>query len=161
MAQTQKCQVIFAPSNETPRDDIVKTVFLAGTTNNVPGEADWREKLAASLADVPVALFNPHRADWDGSWSESVCFPPYREQLTWEMEKQERADVIAFHFHPQTQAAVSLLELGLCARVAGKAVVCCPSGYWKRGNVQMVCEIFGVQMVDSAEELGAAILNTL
>lgn len=56
---------------------------------------------------------------------------------------------------------MSLLELGLCARVPGKAIVVCPEGYWKRGNVQIVCERFGVEMVDGVEGLKAAILERL
>jgi hypothetical protein len=51
--------------------------------------------------------------------------------------------------NPTTQALISLLELGLCARKPGSAIVFFPEGYWKRGNVQMVCQIFHIEMLES------------
>ena len=65
---------------------------------------------------------------------------------------QEAADVIAMYFDPNTQAPISLLELGMFAP-SGKMVVCCPEGFWKRGNVQIVCKKYGINLVESLEEL--------
>lgn len=73
---------------------------------------------------------------------------------------QERADVVVVYFEPGTEGHVSLLELGLCAR-SEKALVACPEGYKKRGNVQAVCQRFGVRMVDSYEELRDELLRRL
>jgi hypothetical protein len=53
-----------------------------------------------------------------------------------------------------------LLELGLFAR-SGKMVVCCPGGYWRRGNVQIVCKRFGILLVDTLEELKNAVVDKL
>ena len=39
------------------------------------------------------------------------------------------------------------------ALFAGKTVVCCEEGFWKRGNVEMVCEKFGVRCVRTTGEL--------
>jgi hypothetical protein len=157
MAQT-KSQVIYAPSEEAPRR--LKSIFLAGTTNKVD-LSDWRETLSASLSELPVTIYNPYRPDWDSSWTEDINFIPFREQVQWELEKQDKADIIVIYFHPATQAPVSLLELGICARVPGKAIVVCPEGYWKRGNVQIVCERYGVEMVDDVDALKGAIVNRL
>lgn len=157
MSQTQ-CQVIYAPSNEAPRG--VKSVFLAGTTNRVDSR-DWRELLSTALSDMPVTIYNPYRSDWDSSWHEDINFAPYREQVEWELEKQEKADVVVIYFHPASQAPVSLLELGLCARVPGKTIVVCPEGYWKRGNVQIVCKKFGIEMVDTDNGLREAVVEKL
>lgn len=158
MAQ-QRSQVIYAPSAERPRG--LASVFLAGTTSKVDAEPDWRGTLATLLADRPVTLLNPYRADWDASWREDVDFSPYREQVEWELTRQDEADVVVVYFHPATQAPVSLLELGLCARVPGKAVVLCPPGYWKRGNVLMVCRRYGIEVVESIEGLRDAIVKRL
>ena len=157
MAQARN-QVIYAPSDEAPRG--VKSVFLAGTTSKVD-TSDWRETLSTSLSDVPVTMYNPYRADWDSSWREDINFAPYREQVEWELDKQDKADIVVVYFHPATQAPVSLLEFGICARVPGKAIVLCPDGYWKRGNVQIVCKKFGVEMVDSVDGLREAIVKRL
>lgn len=153
-----RSQVVYAPFKEAPRG--VKSVFLAGTTSKVD-TTDWRENLSASLANHPVTIFNPYRADWDSTWREDINFAPYREQVEWELSKQDEADMVVIYFHPATQAPVSLLEFGLCARVPGKAIVLCPEGYWKRGNVQIVCEKLGVEMVNSLDGLKEAILKRL
>lgn len=157
MAQ-QRSQVIYAPSGQLPQG--LKSVFLAGTTSKVDA-TDWRETLSALLSDHRITIYNPYRADWDSTWREDINFPPYREQVKWELEKQEQADIVVVYFHPATQAPISLLELGLCARQPGKAIVYCPEGYWKRGNVQMVCEKFGIEIVDSIEELKNGIVKRL
>ncbi|KMK63306.1 hypothetical protein Y699_04136 [Aspergillus fumigatus Z5] len=157
MAQP-KNHIIYAPSEETPRG--VKSVFLAGTTSKVdPG--DWRETLSTSLSDLPVTIYSPYRPDWDSSWREDIDFAPYREQVEWELDKLDKSDTVVIYFHPATQAPISLLELGLCARVPGKALVVCPEGYWKRGNVQIVCEKYGVEMVDNVDALRDAIVERL
>lgn len=62
------------------------------------------------------------------------------------------ADVIVFNFVAGQQCPVTLLEMGLYAG-SGKAVVCCPVGFWKRGNVQMVCERFRIPLVEGLEEV--------
>lgn len=153
-----RSQIIYAPSDEVPQ--FVKSVFLAGTTSKVD-TTDWREALSNSLSDAPVTIYNPYRADWDSSWREDINFALYREQVEWELEKQDQADIVVIYFHPATQAPVSLLEFGLCARFPGKAIVLCPEGYWKRGNVQIVCNKFGVEMVDTVDGLKEAIMKKL
>ncbi|GFF56583.1 hypothetical protein IFM62136_03158 [Aspergillus lentulus] len=157
MAQP-KSQVIYAPSDEASRG--VKSIFLAGTTNKVD-TSDWRETLSTSLSDLSVTIYNPYRSDWDSSWREDIDFPPFREQVEWELDKQDKADIVLIYFHPATQAPVSLLELGICARIPGKAIVVCPEGYWKRGNVQIVCEKYGIEMVDNVGALRDAIVKRL
>lgn len=158
MMAGSRCQVINAPSDEPPRG--IMSVFLAGTTSKVDA-TDWREALCASLSDTPITIYNPYRADWDSSWREDIHFAPYRQQVEWELEKQDKTDVVVIYFHPATQAPISLLELGICARVPGKAIVVCPEGYWKRGNVQIVCQKFGMEMVDDVDRLRAAIVRRL
>ncbi len=73
----------------------------------------------------------------------------------------EAADVIALFFDPGTKSPISLLELGLWAKEGGgrdgKLIVCCPAGFWRRGNVQVVCAKFGVQLVETLEELKGAV----
>lgn len=94
-------------------------------------------------------------------WREDANFAPYREQVEWELEKLDKADVVVIYFHPATQASISLLEFGLCARVPGKAIVSRPEGYWKRGNVQIVCKKYGIEMVDDDDRLRKAVVKRL
>ncbi|KAI0015202.1 hypothetical protein F4780DRAFT_765175 [Xylariomycetidae sp. FL0641] len=155
MSPSQHSQVIFPPSKEAAVG--VKSVFLAGTTNKVEDD-DWRERLSAQLAHLPVTIFNPFCSRWDSSWNEDISCEPYREQVEWELEKQEQADVVVVYFHPKSQAPISLLELGLCVHT-GKAIVVCPQGYWKRGNVQIVCRRHGIMLLESVEGLKDAIVE--
>jgi hypothetical protein len=60
------------------------------------------------------------------------------------------------YFAPETRAPNTLLELGLFAR-SGKLVVCCPEGYWRRGNVQVVCRRYGAREVADLGALAQAI----
>ncbi|KAK1827340.1 hypothetical protein QBC39DRAFT_393789 [Podospora conica] len=39
------------------------------------------------------------------------------------------------------------------------AIVVCPEGYWKRGNVLMLCEKFDIEVVESIEGLKYAIVK--
>ena len=50
------------------------------------------------------------------------------------------------------QSPITLLELGLFAQTK-KLIVCCPDGFWRRGNVQVVCARYNVPLVDSLEAL--------
>jgi hypothetical protein len=68
----------------------------------------------------------------------------------------ERASVVAMYFAPPTQAPITLLELGLLAR-SGKLVVCCPPGFWRRGNVEVVCARYGVPLVAELPDLVRAV----
>ncbi|TDZ71613.1 hypothetical protein CTRI78_v001873 [Colletotrichum trifolii] len=125
-----------------------RSVFLAGTTS----KEDWRKHLIESIAHFPVVVFNPFRPDWDSSWKEDISDARFKDQVEWELEMQETATFIVVYFEPGTEAHISLLELGLCAR-SGKAIVACPEGYKKRGNVQVVCAKFGIPLLGSYEEL--------
>jgi hypothetical protein len=67
------------------------------------------------------------------------------------------------YFDPRGKAPITLLELGLYAR-SGKLIVCCPEGFWRRGNVQIVTQRYGVEMVPTLENLierVSSILNPL
>ena len=40
-------------------------------------------------------------------------------------------------------------------------MVCCPERYWKWGNVALVCERWGVEVVGTLAELGEGIVRRL
>jgi len=134
-------------------------VFLAGSIEM--GHApDWQAAVIAGLGAREVVIANPRRSAWDASWRQAVDEPRFVEQVTWELDALDRADVIAMHLDPATKAPISLLELGLHAR-GGKLVVCCPEGYHRKGNVDIVCARFGVAQVDTVDELVGAVLGRL
>ena len=117
----------------------------------------WHAVIEHSLwAEASLILLNPRRDEWDATWLQTIENPDFRRQVEWELEGMERADVIAMYFSPATKAPISLLELGLGART-GKLIVCCPDGYWRKGNVDVVCRRYGIEQVDDLEALAAAI----
>lgn len=120
------------------------------------GEAtDWQSKLVAHLdqvARLDLVILNPRRADWDSSWEQSIECREFREQVQWELSAQETADVIAMYFDPQTKAPITLLELGLFA-ASGKVIVCCPAGYWRRGNIEVVCDRYDIPLLNTLDQL--------
>jgi hypothetical protein len=119
-------------------------------------EPAWQTSLAASLSDLPIDILDPRLDDWDSSWIEDISFPPFKKQVAWEMDHAQTADVIVLYFPPERATPITLLELGMYA-ASGKAVVCCPEGFYKRGNVQMVCERYGIELVGSLERLGEVV----
>jgi Nucleoside 2-deoxyribosyltransferase like len=125
-------------------------VFLGGSIEM--GKAlDWQKEVTRALTDLDVLICNPRRKAWDASWPNTIDFAPFREQVEWELEALERADLILFYFDPDTKAPITLLELGLHAR--RKAIVCCPEGYWRKGNVDVVCRRYGIVQVGTLDEL--------
>jgi hypothetical protein len=150
-------RVIFAPQ---PYTKTGPTIFLSGSIDAPP--ATWQKKLTDSLSHLPITIINPHRPDWDSSWKEEISFEPFREQVNWELDGIEKADVIAVYFGKDSKAPISLMELGLGVRKGqGRMVVACPAGFYKRGNVQIVCGRFGVEVVNSVEELRDGVVKAL
>jgi Nucleoside 2-deoxyribosyltransferase like len=120
-------------------------VFLAGSID-MGSATDWQAALAQQLAHVPGVLVNPRRLDWGNAPAADTDSGQLRDQIGWELEALEQADLVAFHFAPGTLAPITLLELGLvCCRQP--AVVCCPPDYWRHVNVRMLCERYGVPQV--------------
>jgi hypothetical protein len=131
-----------------------RSLFLAGSIE-MGAAAPWQDEVIEALRSVDAVILNPRRPAWDASWVQSIENPVFREQVEWELAAQELATLVLFYFAPSTRAPITLLELGLLAR-SGKLVVCCPEGYWRKGNVDVVCARFGVEQVASLEALCAA-----
>lgn len=127
------------------------SVFLAGSIE-MGTAGQWQADFEQALADLDVTILNPRRDAWDATWVQSIDNPQFREQVEWELAGQDQATVIAMYFAPDTKAPITLLELGLFAR-SGKVIVCCPHGYWRHGNIEVVCRRYGVPLVASLAKL--------
>jgi len=125
-------------------------MFLAGSIEMGTAE-NWQERIVRELSDQPCTILNPRRDDWDSSWVQNKDNKQFREQVEWELEAQEESDLILMNFDPATKSPITLLELGLFCD--GNMVVHCPEGFYRKGNVDIVCEYFKVWMVDTLEEL--------
>ena len=133
----------------------VRSVFLAGSIEMGRAGA-WQAEFECAFAADPIVILNPRRDAWDSSWVQSIHNRNFREQVEWELSGQERADLIAMYFDPQTKAPITLLELGLFART-GKVIAGCPEGFWRRGNVEVVCARYGVTLVEGLAKLVEAV----
>jgi len=120
-----------------------KSLFLAGSIEMGAAE-NWQDKIVLDLeSEHMVTILNPRKEDWDSSWVQSINEPKFYEQVTWELNSLEKAGVIAMYFDPNTKSPISLLELGLYAS-SGKLVVYCPDGFYRKGNVDIVCRKYGI-----------------
>jgi len=129
-----------------------KSIFLAGSIEMGTAE-NWQERIVKELEDVnQLVIYNPRRDDWDSSWEQKIGNEQFNEQVVWELKHMEKATVIPMYFSPGTKSPITLLELGLFAD-SGKVIVCCPDGFWRKGNVDIVCRDFNVEQVDTIEGL--------
>ena len=150
---------ILKPPTPLTAQEGSQSVFLAGSIEMGVAE-DWQQVVTAQLEDTDITIYNPRRDEWDSSWEQSIENPVFRQQVEWELAAQEMADMIIMYFAPSTQSPITLLELGLFAH-SKKLVVCCPEGFWRKGNVDVVCNRYGIPMVDTSVELVAAVRSRL
>jgi len=127
------------------------SVFLAGSIEMGIAE-NWQEKVVRLLDGYNITILNPRRDDWDSTWVQSMDNPQFREQVEWELKAQEMADVIAMYFDINTKSPITLLELGLFVR-SGVMIVCCPDGFWRKGNVDIVCNKYGTLQVPTIYDM--------
>lgn len=132
----------------------VKTIFLAGSIEMGKAEM-WQDRLAAEVADIEdVVLFNPRRDDWDSSWKQDPTpGTQFHEQVSWELEHIHKADLVVFYFDPNTQSPITLLELGYVLGSGKQALVCCPDGYFRKGNVVITSELTRTPVFNTFDEL--------
>jgi hypothetical protein len=52
--------------------------------------------------------------------------------------------------------------LGIVAAMdPSKAIVCCPEGYWRKGNVDVICQRYGITQVESLYDLARALVAAI
>lgn len=139
------------PKNIVKRNLNRRSVFLAGSIEMGNAE-DWQNELAKQFEKNGWDVLNPRRDEWDSSWKQEFENPQFYQQVTWELNALEHADLIVMYFDPKTKSPISLLELGLYAR-SGKLMVVCPEGFWRKGNVDIVCQYYKIPLYDDIKLL--------
>ena len=138
-----------------------KYVFLAGSIEMGRAE-DWQDRVGRLISNTGINVLNPRRDDWDSSWEQDINDDNFREQVQWELDGLELADAVLVYFSPETEAPISLLEFGLLSQMKPKdTFVCCPPGFWRRGNIQIVCLKFGMlsNLFDDLDEAVGALIG--
>ncbi len=118
---------------------------------------DWQKLVVDSISDLSIDIYNPRRDNWDSSWIQSIHNPQFYEQVTWELDHLEKATLTVIYFAPTSKSPISLLELGLLANKPSSLVVCCPDGFYRKGNVDIVCNRNQIVMMKDLENLIAYI----
>lgn len=131
--------VVYSPTwiwgDEKP---LQRTIFFAGSIGGI--KHDWRKELLDELDEIkchPFICLNPHRPTWDDSWKQSADDPQFSAHVHWEQNNLERCDLAIFYFYPGTLAPVTMMEFG---QYHHKALVCCPDGFYRKGNIDINCQ---------------------
>lgn len=100
---------------------------------------NWQERIINELSQYDgIDILNPRRPDWDSNWEQSIDNPHFNAQVNWELDRLNDADYIFMYFQPGTISPISLLELGMFV-YEKPIIVVCPDGYFRKGNVDIVC----------------------
>lgn len=131
-----------------------KSIFLAGSIEMDKAEK-WQEALTQKLTKEfdKLIIFNPRRDVWDASWKQEIENKKFYEQVDWEHQHIIDADFLFVYFQKDTKSPISLLELGLAAAVEKKTVVVCPEGFWRKGNVDYICQKYNIPCLEAIDDL--------
>lgn len=141
---------IYKAPETIPVQSDVKTIFLAGSIE-LDKAVDWQKHCEELLQDKFV-IFNPRRSKWDSSWSQTIENDNFKEQVNWELNALEKADIIIMYFAGNTMSPISLLEFGLYAQ-SNKMKVVVEENFWRKGNIDIVCEKYSVEQFKTLEQL--------
>ena len=153
-----KSQVI-KPTSSNQSQDKFPGIFLAGSID-MGSSVDWQTATQELLNDCEVTFFNPRRDEWDSSWEQRATNPEFNGQVNWEMDKLKDADLIFMNILPESKSPITLLELGLHAEEAN-LIVCCPDGFYRKGNVEIVCHRFNIPLFNDFETAIAALRSRI
>lgn len=147
-------QLIKPESTNQTTENLV-SIFLAGSIEMGKAE-DWQVRLEKELKDFNVTVFNPRRDDWDSSWEQKESNDQFNYQVNWELNRLTEASIVFLYLSPGTQSPISLLELGAFAE-RSHMIVCCPTGFWRKGNVDIFCTRAGIPVYENLEDAVGAL----
>ena len=146
-----------APENIEDRNDNLQSVFLAGSIE-MNTASNWQLECEQKLKNH-YHVFNPRRESWDASWKQEITNPHFKEQVEWELNALEKSDWIILYFEGSTKSPISLLEFGLYAK-ENKLLVICENAFWRKGNVDVVCQKYKIPQYKTIEEALKKLITT-
>lgn len=148
---------VIYPTNKIETQGI--KIFLAGTIE-MGNSIDWQQKIIEDFQeyyqDKEITILNPRRKDWDSSWVQTIENEQFSGQVNWELDALEASDFIIMFFDKNSKSPISMLELGLFAD-SKKMLVCCEEGFWRKGNIDIVCKRKGIPTFETIDHLIAAL----
>jgi len=157
-------EVIKPPNPVNFEDNMSKIfIFLGGSISD--NKADpWQEKITKEIEKIDkdniITILNPRRDNWDSSWKNTPEDKNFNEQVLWELNCQEECDWIIYYIDPKTQSPITLMEIGAFGMFEDcekHILVCCPDGFWKKGNVEVFCNRYEIPLFTTFDELVNAI----
>ena len=144
---------VYTPDNCTEykkEPDGKLTVFLAGTIDN--GKSiDWQQELIKGLSDRDdIVLYNPRKASWDPHAGDVEVV----NQILWELEMQDKVDIVVMNILPYSQSPICLLELGLHLGRQKPLILLCSRDYWRYNNVMVTAARYlpeGIGVMDNSK----------
>lgn len=158
-----KSKVIYPPQRSYKDFDPTKAdIFLAGSIE-MGKASDWQTMLGYVLSREEGVghIFNPRRLDWDNSWEQSICNPHFNEQVNWELDHINLADFVFVNFVPGTMSPITLAEFGYLLGAGKRPIVCCPKDFWRKGNIDIMCQRAGIVCYDDYEEAVAKLIQLI
>ena len=153
-----KSQVI-KPTSSNQSQENYPGIFLAGSID-MGSSVDWQTEVQEKLDDCEVTFLNPRREEWDSSWEQRATNPQFNHQVNWEMSNLLNADIIFMNILPESKSPITLLELGLHAN-SSRLMVCCPDGFYRKGNVEVVCHRHNIPLFNDFETAVAALRSRI
>lgn len=159
---------LIKPDNEMlPQPDERISIMLGGTIE-MGNSDDWQTDIYNRLCKVDDTLgffdnldvLNPRRDSWDSSWTQKQSNPQFNEQVNWELDSIEDSDIIFFNILPDSKSPITLMEIGLCKNKSS-VIVCCPEGFYRKGNVDIICSRYGMQQYTDIDSAFGALLTEI
>lgn len=128
-------QVIKPPTDLWELHDNETLTIFAGGSIEQGAAAMWQDDLNRLLEPISGNIYNPRRDNWDASLEQRISNPQFLEQLEWEYLAMELASKLFFYFDPNTKSPTVDPD---------DMTVVCPDGFWRKGNVEFICNKFDI-----------------
>jgi len=109
------------------------TIYLGGSNDN------WRTNAISDIyKQIPTAvIYNPSR--------EQIGID-VAEQVKWELDAQEEADVRFYYFSSDIESSITFLEIGLFGgQLSTSTVICVEPGFKLAVDLAVVCGRYGIE----------------
>ena len=137
--------------NKSFYNDDKISLFLAGTIE-MGNSVDWQSEFIKTVNHLDINIYNPRRADYDPTWEQSLANLDFVYQVNWELSAIQNCHMVIFYFDPESKSPISLMELGYCYD-HNNVVVCCPDGFYRKGNVELFCLKNKIKIVQTFDQL--------
>lgn len=128
---------VFKAPEKYPTDSKF-TIFLAGTIE-MGKSIDWQKDITELLKDEDIRILNPRRDEFKVWEKQSINNPYFKEQVNWELDGLERADLIIMNLIEDSLSPISMMEIAYFIKEK-PMIICVPDGFWRKGNIEILAD---------------------